>query len=255
MALILYANGIIEEFKPKNLVFTEKEIIDIFAEFPEIKTVRLLKILNAWCVYGYASKLTDASDFNRIASDILRNGIYSHILFLHDSELNPDWNTTDTILYKNYTEFIYEIKTLIEEAASNIVSEFQSSESYEKKAMFMPQLISIGSTDDKRVLFGFNPEEQTKEFYENDEFYKFSQKVYEYLLHNKQEKSPFTIYADKNAIIIVEDKHVKTLLHSILNKFISREEYEMCPNILKMIKQWPPKPKKIRKKSSAENNS
>jgi hypothetical protein len=253
MALLLYSNGLTEEYRPIDLTFTEAELVKIFSDFPEIKTNRLITVVNTWCVYGN-SPTPDPFEFNRIASDITRSLIYSPALFVHDSEINPAWNATDAILYKSYAEFSFEIRKVVDAAATNIVNELESSTEYEEKVAFLPQLITIGSTPDKRILFGFNPAEQSDEFYKNDEFYKFSQKVYDYLAHNKQEKEPFTIYADKKAIIIVDAAHVVSFLNTMLEKFKSKEEYEICTDISKMIKQWPAKTKKTRRKKSSDEN-
>jgi hypothetical protein len=255
MAHLLYSNGITEEFNPKNLTFTEEELVNLFTEFAEIKSERMIVILNTWGIYGVNSN-NDPADFNKIASDMLNIPIYSRVLFVHDSELNIEWNVSDNILYKNYKEHSIEIIKLIEETATDIVNELEASQQYEEKIDHLPQLVTIGATPDKRVLFGFNPNEQTSEFYNHDEFYTFSQKVYNYIIHNKQVKEPFTIYADKKAVIIIDPKYVISFLNTMLEKFKSKEEYEICTDISNIIKTWSLKisTKKTRKrKSSGEN--
>jgi len=251
MAILLYSNGIIEEYRPTGLTFSEDELIKLFSEFPEIKTCRVITVLNTWCIYGYQFNF-DTIDFNRIASDLANTAIYSHALFVHDSEINPVWKLVDDILYKNYKEFSVEIKHAIDVIATNIVNELESSANYVEKLTHLPQLITIGSTEDKRILFGFDPTMQTSEFYTNEEFYKFSQKVYDYISHNKQKKEPFTIYADKKAIIIVENKYVISFLTTLLEKFKNKEDYEICTDISEIIKHWPSKIKKTRRKKSSD---
>jgi len=251
MALILYSNGLTEIYKPKNSIFSEEELVSLFSEFSEIKTVRLNSILNAWCIYGY-SKNEDLIDFNRIASDIIKESIYSHVLYVHDSELNTKWNVTDFVISKNYNEFLDEIKKYIDIIAKTILQEYEENE---QTADIIPQLITMGSTIDKRILFLFDPEEQSKEFYENEEFYRFSQRVYEYISNNKQEKEPFTIYSDKKAMIIVNTSNVKTFLNTILEKFKSKEEYEICTDISKIIDKWTPKKEKIKRKYVRKNKN
>jgi hypothetical protein len=253
VAYCLYSNGITESYRPKDLTFTEEEIVKLFDEFEEIITERLITVLNAWCIYGY-SKNPDPIDFNRIASDLIKAPIYSHVLYVHDSEINPNWKVTDSLLYKNYNDFSYDIRKAIDDIASNIINQFASTEDYEEKVSRLPQLITMGATEDKRILFGFNPTEQDKEFYTNDEFYIFSQRVYDYISHNKQVKEPFTIYADKKAVIIIDVKYVVSFLNTMLEKFKSKEDYEICTDISNMIKTWSPKTKKTRRKKSSDEN-
>jgi hypothetical protein len=253
VSMILYSNGILESYRPKEFTFTEDELVHLFTEFKEIKTHRLSNVLNTWCIYGSISPIPDPIELNRIASDIIKKPVYSHLLFIHDSELNPKWSVTDSILYKSYDEFTLEITKLIDFTANNILQEYQSRDGFENAPNYLPQLISLGTTVDKKILFGFNPNDQTKEFYEHDEFYIFLQKVYDYLTKHKQQKIPFTIYADKKAIIIIDPQYVISFLNRMLEKFKSREEYEICTNITKMIQQWPSKEqKKPRKNTSTE---
>jgi hypothetical protein len=260
MAVILYSNGLTEDYKPSNLVFTEEELVKLFPGFKEIKTRRLLSIVNTWCVFGDSN---DINEFNRIASDIVREAVYSHIVFIHDSEINPSWNATDNILYKGYSEFIFALKKLIDDTAAHVLEEFESNAEYANKVDILPQLITLGATEDKRILFGFNPEDQTKEFYDNEEFYKFSQKVYQFLSLNKQSKEPFTIYADKKAIIIIESPKVKQFLDHLLEQFKRKEDYEICTDISKMMNEWtkinkklhPPKRKPRKKANETEDKT
>lgn len=254
-AMILYSNGLLEDVNPKNLVFTEEELLEVFNEFKEIKTTRVHFMLNTWGIYGIG---LDPNDFNRIASDIARETIFSHILFVHDSEIDPAWNMTDTILYEDYNKFLNTIKKLIDDISANILKEYDARAGFENKMDHLPQLVTIGSTPDKKILFGFNPEDQTKEFYNNEDFYKFSQKVYEYITTNKQEKEPFTIYADKKAIIIVEPAKVPQFLTSILEKFKSKEDYEICTDITNIMNNWrkiTTPARKSRKKANGEKTN
>jgi len=255
MALILYANGLIEEYKPQNLVFSEEELIKIFEEY-SIVTSRVIAVPNCWCIYGN-SKENTFIDYNKLASAIIEKQIFTHALFVHDSELDPDWKITDDVIYKSYAEFLEILKRKINEAAVNILHKLENSEDYENKISMLPKLETIGSTKDNRILFGFNPLNQSKEFFENEEYYLFSKKVYNFLLDHKQEKEPFVIYEDKQAIIIVEKEQVKTFLSQMIEKFKSKEEYEICTDISKIMKSWinsskPPR-KSRSKKSSNED--
>jgi len=236
MGVVVYSNGITEDYRPSNLVFTEDELVKLFTEYTRIKTVRLPYLVNTWCIFGEGN--SDPTEFNRIVSDMTRESVFSHALFIHDSEINPKWNATDNILYKGYEEFVIMMKKMIDDVAVNILNEFASTTEFQSKVDILPQLVTLGATEDKRILFAYNPNDQSKEFYLNEEFYKFSQKVYGYISENKQEKEPFTIYADKKAVIIIETLQVKTFLNSLLEKFKSKEEYEICTHITKIMKDW-----------------
>jgi hypothetical protein len=248
MGALLYSNGITEDYRPAKLVFTEEELVKLFTEFAGIKTVRIPNLINTWCIFGEGN--SDPTEYNRIVSDIVRESVFSHALFIHDSEINPNWNATDNILYKSYDEFIVMMKKVIDDVAGNIMNEFSHSEEYTSKADHLPQLVTLGATDDKRILFTYNPDDQTKEFYTHDEFYKFCQRTYNYINENKQEKEPFTIYADKKAVIIIETLKVNLFLQTILNKFQTKEDYEICTNINKIIKDWAKAIKKPRLKKT-----
>ena len=237
MGVLLYGNGITEDYRPQKLVFTEEELVELFDEYEEIKTSRVANLINTWCIYGM-NAVNDGTEFNRIASDIIKEPVYSHILFVHDSEINPDWKAIDSVLYKSYPEFLGGLKKVIDDTAANILNELAATAEYENKVDYLPQLSTLGATPDKRILFSYNPDDQTKEFYDHDEFYKFSQKVYEYIMKNKQEKEPFTIYADKKAVIIIESLKVQKFLDTLLEKFKSHEDYEICTKLTQIISDW-----------------
>ena len=236
MGVVLYSNGILKDYRPQVHTFTESEIVQLFTEFQAIRTVRVPALVNTWVIFGTGDP--DPGNYNKIVSDIVREHIYSHAIFVHDSEIDPSWNATDNILYKGYTEFVEEIKATIDAVSLNILNQFQANTDYENKVNYLPLLVSVGETPDNRILFSFNPDDQSKEFYTHDEFYRFSQKVYDFIATNKQEKEPFTIFADKKAIIIIDPLKVKSFLTSVLETFKSKEEYEICNNITKIMKDW-----------------
>ena len=262
MGVLLYGNGITEDYRPEKLVFTEEELVSLFDEYEEIKTSRVPSLINTWCIYGM-NAVNDGTEFNRIASDIIKEAVYSHLLFVHDSEINPDWKATDSVLYKSYPEFLGALKKVIDNTAANILNELAAAADYENKVDYLPQLATLGATPDKRILFSYNPDDQSKEFYNHDEFYKFSQKVYEYIMKNKQEREPFTIYADKKVVIIIESLKVQKFLDTLLEKFKSKEEYEICTKLTEIISTWkviidnkskkPQKPQNIEDQISEKN--
>ena len=249
MALILYPNGVTETYKPNNLVFTEQELVELYSEFKEIKTCRVIPILNTWCVYGIKDNFTPM-DYNKISSEITREDIHFHALFIHDSEVDNSWNVTDNVLYSGYNDFMTAMKKLIDEVAIHIMNQLAENPNVEQNTEKLPMLISLGTTKDNKVVFGFNLEEQNKQFFDSDNFYEFAKKVYLYISTHKQTKSPFTIYSDKNALVIIQTEKVKAFLDSLLEKFKSKEEYEICTNITNIIQLWETSiatPKKKRK--------
>lgn len=245
--IVLFTNGLIEQIKPEKLIFSEQELVNQFKEYEVIKTYRLTEVVNTWCVYG-SNVIPDLTNHNKIASELIKDDIFSNTLFIHDSEINPNWKMTDDIIYKSYSEFEYDIKKLINALADKIIKEMNESDEMSGHSIIFPYLEMIGPTIDKRILFSFNPVDQPKEFFENEEFYMFSQKVYDYISSNKQVKEPFTIYEDKKAIIIVETRNVKTFLDSLIDKFKGKEEYEICTNITNLFKDWNKNIKKRTKK-------
>ena len=245
--VVLFTNGLIEEIKPEKLTFTEKELIDQFKEYEIIKTHRLTEIVNTWCVYG-SNVIPDLTNHNKIASELIKDDIFSNTLFIHDTEINPTWKMSEDIIYKSYNEFVYDIKKLINALAEKIIKELNESDELSGHSVIFPYLEMIGQTADKRIMFSFNPIDQPKEFYDNDEFYMFSQKVYDYISSNKQIKEPFTIYEDKKAIIIVATPNVKIFLDSLIDKFKGKEEYEICTSITNLFKDWNKNTKKRTRK-------
>ena len=258
MSVILYNNGIIEEYKPENLVFTEDELVKMFTEYEEIKTCRIIPVVNAWCIYG-KSLSADENEYNKLASEVSNEDIYSHAIFVHDSEINPKWNATDNIIYNNYTDFNVSIRNLIDNLANQLMTEQNSAavdEEGNEKEIALPQLVSVGATTDKRVLFEYTPENQTDTFYKDEAFNKFSRNVYDFLIANHPKKEQFIIYADKKSIIYVPQESVEEFLNTIINNFTSKEDYERCTLLSNMLKSWNPvnieKPKRKRRAKKSE---
>jgi hypothetical protein len=253
--MLLYSNGITENYNAKCYMFTEKELVFLFSEYKVIKTKRLITVLNTWCIWG-ENEIFDPMDLNRISSDILEEAVYSHCLFVHDSELNPDWKVTDNILYRNYQEALADMRKLIDSAATDIINEYKNyEEGNEDAKKLLPVLETLGPTKDKRILFSFKPNDQYTEFYENEEFNLFSKKVYDYIHSHTQDEEPFTIYADKKAIIIVNTLDVPAFIDKILEKFKKSEQYEICKELVVIMSNWNKmlkKPKLNKKKSSSD---
>lgn len=235
MAVLLYTNGLTEDYKPKKLTFSEQEILDIFSEYDKVKSLRVIPVINTWCVYAESG---DMDNTNQIATVIMQKNINTNVLFIHDSEIDPDWGISDNILYKGYDDFEDEMKNLIEVVATEILNEIVSSEEYSERLNNLPYFISLGTTPDKKLLYGYNPDDQAENFYNNEEFDRFSEKIYEYISKNKQTKEPFTIYEDNKAIILLEEGKSKKFLNTLLENFKGKEEYEICTNISKIMTEW-----------------
>lgn len=250
MAVLLYSNGITEDYVPQSFTFSERELVNLFNDFALIRTKRLISVLNCWCIWG-ENKQYDVMEFNRIVSDITQEAVYSPALFVHDSEINPEWKATDTILYQNYSEFLIDIKKFIDQTATDIVEQFQNYED-EDGSKKMPVLETIGPTKDKRILFAFNPEKQYEEFYAHEQFILFSKKAFEYLKAHVQDEEPFTIFADKKAIIIVDTKNVPIFINKMLEKFKDQEQYEICNELTSIMNKWTESLSHKQKKPSTE---
>ncbi len=240
MAIIVYISGYTEELKPKNLVFTEQEIVDLFNDYPIIKTIRPVELLNTWCIFGAGKN--NLTEYNEIASNIIKEDIYSHALFVHDSEINPEWNATDDIIYYSYDKHVENLKTIINSIAEKIMNRLTNSEEYIKSSKNLPILEDFGVTNEfpKRILFKFNPLKQSNTLYESKEFDTFSRKIYEYLTKNKPDftKESFIIYADAKVIISIDNENVIYFLEKMINQFEREEEYEMCTYIKYLMDEW-----------------
>jgi len=233
--IIVYSNGIVEEFRPQNKVFTENELVQSFDNYHTIKSKRISEIPNTWCLWGEMDDAPD-NEYNKIGSDIVKSHIDSHIIFVHDSELNLNWNISDKNPQKEYDDFTYDVKNLIDYIADELHQKIK--ENSDTGSMIF--LSAMGHTKDKRVLFSFNPTEQIEDFYSENYFNKFAIKIYEYLTSNFEEDGgiPFVIFADSKTIVIVENQHVDEILDKIINIYKKKEDYEVCSNITEIRKKW-----------------
>jgi hypothetical protein len=235
MAICIYSNGILEEFKPQNLVFTDQELVNIFAECKKLRTFRLREIANVWCLWGEMETNEDI-EYNRLASEAIEEHIFSHLVLIHDTELDPAWNLTDKIIYNDYNKFVADAKRLLDEVADGILSEKPNDQdgNMNNDKIFLD---SRGYSKDKKVLFSFDPSKQSENFYKNSTFYNFASQINDYLVKNKIRK-PFTIYNDKKMVISVEDDKVNILIDKMLDVFGRREDYETCEKLANVKSQW-----------------
>jgi hypothetical protein len=245
MAIIQYSNGLVEDFKAKNLVLAESEILNYFKDFQRVRTKRLIEIPNSWCVWG-ASDVIDSNAFNQLGSRISGEKIFSPLIIIHDSELDPDWLITDKIILKTYPEFRQDFLSFADNLASEIINQNinQKSEGGAFGGMaVMPSLSIMGPTEDKRILFDFNPENQAPEFWKFENFSFFASRVFGYIhvffdRNLNVEENSFVIYADVKVIIIIRDQFVKPVLEKMIKNFEKREKYHGCSHMIAMIKKW-----------------
>lgn len=256
MAIILYPSGVTETYKPKELAFTDEEIIKIFDEYENIRTARLYEVPNTWCVWGENDEIDDA-DFNKLGSDILQENIFCPILFIHDTEIDPAWMLTDQMILKGYDQFKDSLLRLFDQVAENVILETQKFREEQGENAHLLFLITVGPTDDKRVLFEFDPEKQAQEFYEDKNFGHFAVKVREYLSKAKNDKL-FVIYHDKKSVIFCRDENVEKLITMLIDHFKLHENYEYCQQLKTIYDTWVQiknKPKRKRKTKNGSGNN
>jgi len=239
-ALVIYSNGIFEEHLSEGDVFEENELVNSFDDYAEIKTHRLAEIPNCWMVWAEMPDPPE-NEYNKFASEIMDEDIFSHLIFLHDSEINPDWKLTDDILYKPYAEFIKQVGQYIKDLMNYIINETEK-EYEEEGTTSMIFIRALGYTADKRVLYVFNPEEQQDDFYRNG-WDHFSEKIYAYLKSNFEKEipepnKPLVIFADTKIIVLVEDEHVNKVIENLLQHFQNKEDYEACSFISNVREEW-----------------
>ena len=241
MALIIYSNGIVEEYVPLDEVFTEEELVKPFNEYPFLRSFRLPEVDNTWALWGEMDDPPE-NEFNKIASVMLEKEIYSPILFIHDSEISKKWKAREKKVKKTYKEFATELSKFVNDIVHMIAEEAQKEyEESDKSNMIF--LTAVGHTKDKRVLFAFNPDEQEENFYINGGWNTFSEKIYAYIKDNfdkepVEEGKPFVAYADNKTIVIVEDKHVDSVIDKLLKRFEKEEKYEECAVISDIKNSW-----------------
>lgn len=242
MALVIYSNGIIEESVSIENTFSDNELVQSFVDYPEIRTHRLEEIPNCWCIWGHIDD-PPANEFNKLASEIVDQDVHSHLIFVHDSEINLNWAITDKILYRSYKEFTESVGLYINEMIQHIATENRQEIEEAGVNPSMIFLTTMGHTQDKRVLFAFNPEEQTENFYADGGWDQFSGKIYEYIneffyKEPIEENKPFIIFSDSKTIVIIEDKHVDAVIEKLIKTFQNKEKYEICSKISEIKNQW-----------------
>ena len=241
---------------PKDKVYTDDELSKTFKDYKFVSSFRLPEVPNTWCLWGEIEEPVDI-EFNRICSDMVDYDVYSHIILIHDSEIDPSWNLTDDIQYKTYPKWLEQMGEFIHEKTHIIAEEnardIEASESINPTSMIF--LTTMGYTEDKRVLLSFNPTEQNDNFYIDGGWEQLSQKIYDYVRENFdkepiEENKPFVIFADTKTIVIIENKHIDEVIDRMIESFKDKEKYENCKYLGELKKEWKKRKPPLESKNS-----
>ena len=88
MALVIYSTGIVEEMVALENTFSDRELVKTFDEYTSLESYRLPDVPNTWCLWGEMDDPPEL-EFNKIGSEVVETDIYSHLIFIHDSEIDP----------------------------------------------------------------------------------------------------------------------------------------------------------------------
>lgn len=248
---MIRANGLTEEYKPSNFTFTDKELLDLFANFEKIRSHRLSEIPNTWCIWGENIPIDKRGDeFNEFGSELIDDDIYSPLFMIHDTEINSEWKLTDPIIQFGYEEYRDRLYKYLDETAILILEEREKERIENGENNNIIVLEQTGITEDKRIIFKFDLSKQTEDLLlQPKSFWEFANKVYTFLDSYYKDGDIFVIYADKNIIIEVEDNRVKALIEKIISLFQSKEDYEKCSKLKFIYDSW----EKYKIKNPAKN--
>lgn len=249
MAIIQHNTGFIDQIKPKSAIFDDLELSNIFLNFDRIRSRRLLEIPNSWCIWGENENAEKEIDYNALGSKVVEENIFSNLLIIHDSELNPEWNLTDKTIINTYNDFREIAYDFIDAVAMEVIKDKMEADidNFDDKnnpeGLVPPRLDMLGNTDDKKILMEFKPSSQVEKFWNFSNFSKFAQKSFEYLSgffdqNLRLKQNSFVIYADKKGIIVIKDSHVDEFMKKMLDNFESREKYHGCSHIIAIVKKW-----------------
>jgi len=212
-AMLLYANGLTEEFKSKEFTFSDVELYGIFEGFDKIRSFRLYEVPNTWCIWGERIPIDKATDeYNQVGSDIIQQKCFSPILFIHDTEINPAWRLTDDMIQMGYEDFRKDLNEFFNEVAKDIVEERELARIESGHPPNLMVLQEAGVSEDKRIIFKFDMEKQTQEFFAESNLSEFAKRIHNFLKFSYKDGDIFAIYADKNIIIVMADLQVKPFI-------------------------------------------
>lgn len=239
MAILLYPNGVTEEYKPAGHTFTDEELLHFKFNKALIRSFRLYEVPNTWCIWGERLPQNIREDeANPIGSIIVDQQCWAPILFVHDSEMNPDWRLTDDIIVSGYPVWKNDLSIFFDEVAKEVLEEREALRRNNPNPPSQMVLDEMGVSDDKRVIYKFVLDRQKEEFFIEKNLDEFAQKVHSFLKFSYKDGEIFAIYADKNIIIVTDDEDVKPFIDKMIAYFESKENYEACSVIRKTYQKW-----------------
>jgi len=239
MAILLYANGISEEYKPNDHTFTDEELLKFSFDKEKIRSFRLYEVPNTWCIWGERHpKDIREDEANHEGSVIVDQPCWAPILFVHDSEINPDWRLTDEIIISGYPQWKNDLAMFFDEVAKEILEQREEMRKSSSEPPAIMVLEEAGVSEDKRVIYNFDLDKQTDEFFIEKNLHEFARKVHNFLKFSYKNGDVFAIYADKNIIVVTKDNDVKPFIDKILAFFESKENYEACSVIRNTYHKW-----------------
>ena len=256
MGILIYRNSLTEELKPQQFTFTDTELLNLFVEFPFVRTHRLSEVPNTWVLWGEHDKLEKEDDeYNEIGSALVQEIVFSPIFFIHDTEINPEWNLTDDIIQTNYDNFKRELFKFIDETAYLIMlekEEIQKQSGQENNNIIVLEQTEV--TDQKQIVYKLDLNKQPSEFFKREIFLEFSMKAHDFLTKYYANGHTFLIFADKNILIKIDDNQVKPLIDKIIKTFQDEEQYELCLDIKTIYDKWSKFKSKKRRSPKKINN-
>jgi hypothetical protein len=251
MAILLYNNGITEEYRSGEHTFTDNEILSVLRGFANIRSHRLPDIPNTWCVWGQRNPINRKEDeFSYLGSEVLEQPCYSPILFIHDTEMDPSWGLTDEIIIQGYDDFRDDISHFLNDIAKDIIDERKRIREENGEDEKTPVIEPFGVSKDKRVIYKFDIDKQPKDFFLNKNLAIFADKVHKFLKFSYKDGDTFAIYADKQMIFVLEDDKVQHFVSRMVAFFESQENYEACSILRNTYDKW----NKFKKKKEKENS-
>ena len=159
-------------------------------------------------------------------------------MFIHDTELDPSWMLTDSVILKGYEDFRVELLQFFDDIAENVIKESERVREQQGIPQNLVFLTTIGPTEDKRVMFEFDPHAQSNEFWEEQYFGEFSNKVLEFIKQFYKHADVFILFTDKKSVIVVADENVPFIINKIIEHFKKNERYEDCDTLSKVLRRW-----------------
>lgn len=235
--ILLYGNGLTEEIISSNLTFSDDEILEIFSDYSTIETKRLEEVPNTWCIWGVNSDRKE-EDYNKLASDVIQEHCYSHLAILHDTEVDPSWNLTDSVIYDGYDQFKTKILLFLDEIAREVIKDIERAREENGNNERTLILDQLAISTDKRVIFKLDINKQIPGFFHKDNFTEFAIKCERFISESYKDGDIFPIFADKRMIIVMDDDQVKIFIDSLIKIFQDNEEFEKCSIINRIYNQW-----------------